>query len=423
MKIICTSDWHLGKMFHGIDCLPAHRHFFDWLLDCLKREQPDALLVSGDVFDNANPSSASRRLYYDFLAGVAECCPSMLTVITAGNHDSASRLEAPRPLLERHRVEIRGNLRRRWIPAADDTPAGWEYDFDDFIIPLTGADGSSAAIIAVPYIRTDFAGTGTYSDSVNSILRRLAGRARELYPASQPVMMTHLYASGALIAARDASEQIVVGGLDCVDFGPWPDHPYYMTCGHIHRRQRVGGTEWARYCGSVLPMSFAETNYRHGVDLVKISADAPARVEFLEYTPTHRLAELPLDAEAATPAQIKKLIAVVLPPLDGPGPDDNSVYVSLKVLADKVDSEIVSDLEAAVAARNAILCRVRRVIPAMETNSGPSEPLMDIDDVLSRDPVEAIDEAYRFKHKSPLPDESRDMLRRLVNEVMLQQNN
>ena len=92
MKIITTSDWHLGNMFHGNDRLPEHRHFLQWLQNQIEERQPDALLVAGDVFDNGNPSASSQSAYYEFLADVTQRCPDIQIVITAGTQDSASRL-------------------------------------------------------------------------------------------------------------------------------------------------------------------------------------------------------------------------------------------------------------------------------------------------------------------------------------------
>lgn len=112
MKILATSDWHLGNLFHGNDRLPEHKHFLKWLLEQIAEQKPDALLIAGDIFDNGNPSAAAQTVYYEFLADATQLCPNMQVIITAGNHDSASRLEAPRPLLTRYHVEIRGNVRK-----------------------------------------------------------------------------------------------------------------------------------------------------------------------------------------------------------------------------------------------------------------------------------------------------------------------
>ncbi len=83
----------------------------------------------------------------------------------------------------------------------------------------------------------------------------------------------HMYAEGSDIAKKDASEKIIIGGQEEVDLEGWNDHPDYMTCGHIHKRQHIWNTDWARYTGSILPMSFAEKDYTHGIDLITIGCD------------------------------------------------------------------------------------------------------------------------------------------------------
>ena len=83
-------------------------------------------------------------------------------------------------------------------------------------------------------------------------------------------MMAHMYAKGSDIAKKDASEKIIIGGQEEVDLERWNEHPDYMTCGHIHKRQHIWNTDWARYTGSILPMSFAEKDYTHGIDLITI---------------------------------------------------------------------------------------------------------------------------------------------------------
>ena len=135
MKIICTSDWHLGNLFQGYDRLPEHEHFLQWLLNQIDEQQPDALLVAGDVFDNGNPSAKAQSVYYKFLAEAPHHCPKMRIIITAGNHDSASRLEAPRELLTRHHVEVRGSVKRHWVIDAEGQ-GDWMYDYDDLLIQL-----------------------------------------------------------------------------------------------------------------------------------------------------------------------------------------------------------------------------------------------------------------------------------------------
>ena len=211
MKILATSDWHLGNLFHGNDRLPEHKHFLKWLLGQIAEQKPDALLIAGDIFDNGNPSAAAQTVYYEFLADATQLCPNMQVIITAGNHDSASRLEAPRPLLTRYHVEIRGNVRKIW------QQSNWLYSFDDLIIPVTNEQGEEVIILAVPFLRSDVVQNASYSQGVNDFLRELTAEARKKYPGRKCIMMAHMYAKGSDIAQKEASEKNNIGGQEEMD--------------------------------------------------------------------------------------------------------------------------------------------------------------------------------------------------------------
>ena len=288
----------------GIDRLREHEHFLTWLLKQIEEQQPDALLIAGDVFDNGNPSAAAQSVYYEFLADATQQCPQMQVIITAGNHDSASRLEAPRPLLSRHQVEIRGNVHRSWVMSDDG--GNWQIEFDDLMIPINGKDDDKAIVLAVPYLRSDIVQNSSYSIGVNDFLRTLTAKARERHPGLPLVMMAHMYAKGAEIATKDASEKIVIGGQEEVNMEGWADHPDYLTCGHIHKRQHIWGTDWARYTGSILPMSFAEKDYTHGIDVVTLHEGIKPKVQHLVYQPQHKLVVLPEKDEELTPKKPKR---------------------------------------------------------------------------------------------------------------------
>lgn len=416
MKIITTSDWHLGNMFHGNDRLPEHRHFLQWLQNQIEERQPDALLVAGDVFDNGNPSAASQSAYYEFLADVTQRCPDIQIVITAGNHDSASRLEAPRPLLARHKVEIRGSVHRIW----ETTPEGglWVNNYDDLIIPIKNRDGEEVVVLAVPYLRSDVVHNADYSHGVNLFLRELTQRARELHPGLPLVMMAHMYAKGAEIASKDASEKIVIGGQEEVNMEGWNDHPDYLTCGHIHKRQRVWGADWARYTGSVLPMSFAEVDYEHGVDLLTLAGNKVER-EFLEYKPQHRLRILPEADEEQTPHQLKKLMDAELRPRGEEGTlSDSFDYVMLKVMIEKVNNDDLKKLEDHLNTKDAVLCKTQKIVPSLGvTTVVGNQSIVTIDDILDRDPLESLKEAFVVKHDREMSDAQVAMLRELVASV------
>lgn len=417
MKIIATSDWHIGNLFHGNDRLPEHKHFLQWLLETIGEHQPDALLVAGDVFDNGNPSAATQSAYYEFLAAATQRCPEMQIVITAGNHDSASRLEAPRPLLARHRVEIRGNVRRTWMQQENGKGGCWQVDFEDLMIPLKGKDGTEAVVLAVPYLRSDVVQNDSYSRGVNEFLQELTRQARGRCPDRLLVMMAHMYAKGADIAPKDASEKIVVGGQEEVNLERWTEHPDYMTCGHIHKRQRIWGTDWVRYTGSVLPMSFAEKDYTHGVDLITIE-DTQVSVKQLVYQPQHSLCVLPEEDVELTLHKLGKLIDKTLEPRVDGKLDERFRYVMLKVEMEKINNDDIKQLEAKVNERNAVLCKIQKLVPALDMTTLMGErKLTSIDDILNRNPLDTLKEAFLIKHKMEMSGQQETMLQDLLNGI------
>ena len=412
MKIIATSDWHLGNLFHGNDRLSEHEHFLKWLLQQLEEHRPEALLVAGDIFDNGNPSAAAQSLYYNFLYQATTICPTMKIIITAGNHDSASRLEAPLPILSYNNIEIRGNIHRYWI--SDDDSGHWQIDFDDLIIPIN----NEVAVIAVPYLRSDVVHNSDYSAGVKHILSELTQRARQLYPTSKLVMMAHMYAKGAEIASKDASEKIVIGGQEEVNMEGWNDHPEYFTCGHIHKRQHIWNTDWARYTGSILPMSFAEKDYKHGVDLISINDNEKIKVQQLVYTPQHRLHILPENDEAMSVKELKRLISnSLIDRIDGKLGDDFE-YLVVKVKQNIINNDEIKELEEIINRKNVVLCKIQKVIEQIEVHTiSGSQKITCIDDILNRNPIETLKECFYLMRGSEMTDRQEALLNELIKDV------
>lgn len=420
MKIICTSDWHLGNMFHGNDRLPEHEHFLQWLLDQIEEQRPDALLVAGDVFDNGNPSARAQSAYYKFLAEATQRHHDMTIVITAGNHDSASRLEAPRELLTHHHVEVRGTIKRHWVTDADGQ-GDWQFDYDDLLIPVAGQGGDRAVVLAVPYLRSDMLRDANYSQGANNFLRSLTARARQLHRDVPLVMMAHMYASGADIASHDASERII-GGQEQVNMKGWTDHPDYLTCGHIHKRQHIWDTDWARYTGSVLPMSFAEKDYTHGVDLVTLAAGHAPQVEQLVYTPQHRLRVLPEGDDPLSVAKLKKLINNTLTDRTEGIIDTNAPYVMLRVAQEKLNNDELHELEELVGQKNAILCRTQKFRPQADAPHAEQPVLRSVDDLLNSDPMLMLQQAFETKKGHPMNERQLAMLNEIIQNIKHETN-
>ena len=184
MRFIHTSDWHLGHRIHGLSRFEEQRAFLDWLLEQITEHQVDALIIAGDVFDTHNPSAQSSRLYYQFLHQLYQRDPHVQTVVIAGNHDSAQRLDAPRDLLQTMNINVIGSL-----PSLSDDR------WSEIYIPLKERNGEvSAWVAAVPFLR-----------SVDLPLRsaepdeRLINGVREVYQHTLQKLQPHLKSGQGVI--------------------------------------------------------------------------------------------------------------------------------------------------------------------------------------------------------------------------------
>ena len=184
MKIIHTADWHLGNTFHGHDRHDEQAYFLDHLVDLLKDEQPDALLIAGDVFDTSNPSAAAEKLFFDFLSHATAEVDGLQIVVVAGNHDSAARLEAPSAMLSTHRVFVRGTVQR--------LPSG-EVNYARHLIPLRqrSNDRVGALCLAVPFLRAcDYPAGLAPAEGVTHFFRHLReagiGSLSEIFDGDPP---------------------------------------------------------------------------------------------------------------------------------------------------------------------------------------------------------------------------------------------
>ena len=173
IRILHTADWHLGQTFFGYDRAEEHKAFLDWLAEEIRQNEIDALVIAGDVFDVSNPSAASQRIYYEFIYRVTAENPKLQIVIVAGNHDSAARLEAPLPLLQAMRTEVRGVVRKL---------EGGEIDYDHLTIELKNREGEAEVLcMAVPFLRQgDYPVVETegnpYMEGVRELYARLLQR-------------------------------------------------------------------------------------------------------------------------------------------------------------------------------------------------------------------------------------------------------
>jgi DNA repair protein SbcD/Mre11 len=257
MKVLHTSDWHIGKRLHKMDLKEDHKLFFSWLVTTITEQQIDLLLVAGDIFDTAYPSQESLEIYYDFLSSIIKT--SCKVIVTGGNHDSPNTLNAPRELLKHLDIQV----------------IGGSSDIEEQLIPVyNDARELQVVIAAVPYLRdpdlrldgpdeTQYDRIEQTKRAIVSHYRQLAEMAAEKYPGIPAIAMGHLFASG--VTTSESERQIQQGNLAGIEAGELPPHFQYFAFGHIHKAQWIGGQEYIRYCGSPIALSFAEWDYNREV--------------------------------------------------------------------------------------------------------------------------------------------------------------
>ncbi|WP_407456278.1 exonuclease subunit SbcD [Fibrobacter sp.] len=290
MKLIHTADWHLGNSMHDIDRLAESRQFLDWLKERIVEFGAECLVVSGDIFDTANPPLPARRMYFRFLASLLDtCCKNI--VLVGGNHDSGALLDAPRDLLDALNIQMVGSLGERSV--------------EELVKELTDADGNVVGIsAAVPYVREmelrRFKPEESTEDFAQCTYRGLYSAvydAAEVLRAGRdiPIVATgHLYASKLEgrpenDEGKDAKEhgmRDIVGNLGTIPVSVFPDGFDYVALGHIHYTTKVAENSKVRYSGSPFVLGFDETSIPHhilAIDLKKGEEPAVQKIETPQY--------------------------------------------------------------------------------------------------------------------------------------------
>lgn len=325
MRILHTADWHLGARLVERDRLPEHAAFLDWLIETLRAEKIDTLLLSGDVFDAANPPQDAVGLYFDFLKRLADL-RTVKAVITGGNHDSASHLNAPRELLKRFEVHVFGHAGENVV------------------------DLGETVVAAVPFLRERDLRQAAVGEAMTDVQSHVRAAIRDHYAAQlsasralagkRPVIaMGHLTVLGA--TTSDSERDIHIGNLGAVGADVFEGFGY-TALGHLHKPQRVAGLEHVRYSGSPVALSFSEAADQKSV--VVLDTDG-MKIETLAIPATRLLTRVSV-SRATLAADLEKVPATswaeVTVKLDAPEADlDRQIreaaggrFDVLKVLAD-----------------------------------------------------------------------------------------
>jgi exonuclease SbcD len=405
MRLLHTSDWHLGQTLHNFDRTYEHQCFLDWLLDTIEAEQVDALLIAGDVFDNANPSAAAHRQLYRFLQQARARAPQIDIVIIAGNHDSPGRLEAPGPLLEAHGTTVVGNVVR-----GNDG----EIDLERLLVPLRDKSGAVKAwCLAIPFLRPGDVpriaapGAGApapdpapdpYLHGITLLYRQAYALAQAKCQAGQAIVaMGHCHMVDGQ-SSVESERRIVIGGTEALPAAMFDASIAYVALGHLHLAQRVGKKDHVRYSGSPLPLSFAEVGYQHQVLRIDLAGGAAREVAPLKVPRAVELLRVP-----ASPAPLAEVLAA-LAALDLPERAPHAQpFIEVRVLLDAPEPGLRAQVEAALAGKPV---RLAKIEPARKLSAGAeADGALTLDQLAQLQPDDIFRRLYRQRFDAEAPDD------------------
>ena len=410
MRLLHTSDWHLGQTLHNYERSYEHQCFLDWLLDTLVSEEIDALLIAGDVFDTANPSAAAQKQLYRFLQQARARMPQLDIVVIAGNHDSPGRLEAPGPLLEEHGTSVIGHVLRK---------ADAEIDLERHLVALHDKSGAVQAwCLAIPFLRPgdvprmavpegEEAPLDPYLAGIGLLYQQAFALAASRRTGNQSIVaMAHCHMVDGT-ASLESERRIVIGGTEALPAGIFDPGIAYAALGHLHLAQRVGQKEHLRYSGSPLPLSFSEVGYQHQVLRIDLENGAvtvtplmvPRAVELLRVPPK----PAPLDEALAA------LEALVL----SDQPLHQQPFLEVRVLLDAPEPGLRGRIEAAIAGKPVRLAKIEPT--RKHDGAGNAETAMSLDQLAQMQPDDIFRRLYLQKYGDDAPDDQLQAFAELLN--------
>lgn len=401
MRLLHTADWHIGQYFFGYDRKEEHKFFFEWLKKTIREYNADALLVSGDVFDSPNPSAESQKIYFRFLREVSLGNPNLQIIITAGNHDSAARLEAPGPLLEDMNIRIKGIIRKN---------EDGLIDYQNLFVPLSKDNQINGWCIAVPYLRQgDYPNAESYSKGVKEMYDNLYNELLKVKEPHVPIIiMGHLQATGSEVSENDRSERTIIGGLECISPEVFDRKDIvYTALGHLHKAQRVSGRENVRYSGSPLPMSFAEKNYKQGINLIEIEKDELKQISRIDFEPPVKLISLP-----KTPKPLDEVLSEISQLPNGEVHSD-SPYLELKVLITEPEPSMRNQIEEALKGKSV---RLTSAVPYKLKHNKESKAIT-YEELRTINPMEMAEDVFLSRFGNEMPDSMKSLLQNVIEEV------
>ena len=410
MRLFHTSDWHLGQNLHGQERDFEHACFLTWLLAQLASEQPDVLLIAGDIFDTVNPPVKAQERLYDFIVSAHEQQPKLTIVMIAGNHDSGSRIELPAPLMRRLRTHALGRV--LWL---DDG----QLDAERLLIPLPDASGEIAAwCLALPFLRpAEVTGAHLGDDYLRGIgqvhewLIEAANTKRK--PGQALIAISHAHMAGGSIS-EDSERSLIIGNAEALPASLFGPSISYVALGHLHKPQRVNNEERIRYCGSPIPLSFSEIGYQHQILDVTLKGETLVSVET-------RLIPRAVNLQRIGPLPLAEILTQLaeLPDIDLLADIQRQPWLEVRVKLDEPQPDLRQQIETALQGKSVRLVRIAAEYAGSGGRNGDDDAtrLIELDQLT---PQELFSRAWQENYGSEADEHTLKDFAVLLQEVQLE---
>ncbi|AUB75175.1 MULTISPECIES: exonuclease SbcCD subunit D C-terminal domain-containing protein [Pseudomonas] len=410
MRLFHTSDWHLGQNLHGQERDFEHACFLSWLLSQLADQQPDVLLIAGDIFDTVNPPVKAQERLYDFIVSAHEQQPGLTIVMIAGNHDSGSRIELPAPLMRRLRAHALGRV--LWL---DDG----RLDAERLLIPLPDASGEIAGwCLALPFLRpAEVTGAHLGDDYLRGIGQvhewLIAAANARRKPGQALIAISHAHMAGGSVS-QDSERSLIIGNAEALPASLFGPSISYVALGHLHKPQRVNGEERIRYCGSPIPLSFSEIGYQHQILDVQLDGETLVSVE-------PRLIPRAVNLQRIGPAPLAQVLEQLaeLPDIDLLADPQRQPWLEVRVKLDEPQPDLRQQIETALQGKSVRLVR----IAAEYAGSGRRADEDDANGLIELDqltPRELFSRAWQENYGSEADEQTLNDFALLLQEVQLE---
>lgn len=372
MRVIHTSDWHLGCKLYGKKRYAEFEQYLEWLALYIKENDVDILLLSGDVFDTKNPSNSATELYYNFLVEIPK---EVQVVVIAGNHDSPSFLNSPKGILKRLNTDVICSI---------------SQNIEDEVLLLKNKENEPLAVIcAVPYLRdrdVRLVEAGESFETKNQKLiagirdhyERVLEQGKELQKATGEIPligMGHLFTAGGKVTEGDGVRDLYIGNLAQVGSDLFLESYNYVALGHLHVAQKVGKSPFVRYSGSPIPMGFGEAKQKKII----------IQIDFVGVEPTVKEVEVPRFQELQS---VTGTLAEITSALQMMKMNQSNCWVEVEYNGEDLAPNLKREVEEAIVDSDISILKIKnsRLINNMMPSSDNIESLdkLDVYEVFTR---------------------------------------